>query len=108
MTSSVLKEECYTYTTYCFDDKVWSVSVNNDVSYVDDWEDQYKPNAFMSTFEMLDVATPRGRCENDSHPTRLIGGGVEVVSAAVAVCQCRGSEVVWSSGGVRWCGRVWE
>ena len=60
MTSSVLKEECYTYTTHCFDDNVWSDNVSNDVSCVDDWEDQYKPNAFMSTFEMLDVATPRG------------------------------------------------
>ena len=58
--SSVLKEDCYTYTTHCFDDNVWSVNVSNGVSYMDDWEDQYKPNAFISTFEMLDVATPRG------------------------------------------------
>ena len=51
---SALTDKTYTYTTNFFDNTIWSNG------YVDDCEIQYTSNSFMSTFEMLDVATPTG------------------------------------------------
>ncbi|KAI0241485.1 hypothetical protein LSAT2_025596 [Lamellibrachia satsuma] len=51
---SALTDKTYTYTTNFFDNAIWSNG------YVDDCEIQYTSNSFMSTFEMLDVATPTG------------------------------------------------